>query len=123
MIEPYRFQLKSNAQPFAVYAPRCIPLPLLPKVKDEIERLLSLDVIEQVDEPTQWCAPIAVAPKAQGIQLCVDLSRLNKSVMRERHVLPTVDQMLAQQAGTQVFSKLDATTHFYKFPWHQNCAT
>ena len=32
MSEPYRIQLKSDAQPYAVYAQRRIPLPLLPKV-------------------------------------------------------------------------------------------
>ena len=63
MSEPYRIQLKSDAQPYAVYAPRRIPFLLLPKVKDDINRLLSLSVIEQVDEPTQWCAPFVVAPK------------------------------------------------------------
>ena len=116
MNELYRIQLKSDAQPYAVYAPRCIPLPLLPKVKDEIGRLLSVGVIEQVDEPTQWCAPIFVAPKTQGIRLCVDLSRLNESVMHERHILPSVDQMLAQLAGTQVFSILDCYNAFLQIP-------
>ena len=112
MSEPYRIQLKSDAQPYVVYALCRIPLPLLPKVQDEIDRLLSLSVIEQVDEPTQWCAPIVEAPKAQGIRLCVDLSRLNESVMHERHVLPSVDQVLAQLAGAQVFSKLDCYSAF-----------
>ena len=88
MSEPYRIQLKSPHVAF-------LKLPLLPKIKDKIDWLLSLGVIEQVDEPTHWCAPIIVAPKAQGIRLCVDLSRLNKSVMRQRHVLPFVDQVLA----------------------------
>ena len=105
--EPYRIQLKSDAQPYAVYAPRRIPLPLLPKVKDEIDMLLSFGVIEHFDEPTQWCTPIFVTPKAQGVQLCVDLSRLNVSVMREQHILTSVDQVLAQLAVAQVFSKLD----------------
>ena len=86
---------------------------LLPKVKDEIDRLLSLGVIEQVDEPTQWCAPIVVTSKAQGIRLCVDLPRLNETVMRERHVLPSVNQVLAQLAGVQVFSKLDCYNAFF----------
>ena len=112
MSEPYRIQLKSDAQPYVVYALRRIPLPLLPKVHDEIDRLLSLSVIEQVNEPTQWCAPIVEALKAQGIRLCIDLSRLNESVMHELHVLPSVDQVLAQLAGAQVFSKLDCYSAF-----------
>ena len=117
MSEPYRIQLKSDAQPYAVFAPRRISLPLLPKVKNEIGRLLSLGVIKQVDKPTQWCAPIiVVAPKAQGIRLCVDLSQLNESVMREQHVLPSLDQVLAQLAGAHVFSKLDCNNAFLQIP-------
>ena len=111
---PHSAEIRRSA--VAVYASHHIPLPLLPKVKDEIDRLLSLGVIEQVDEPTQWCAPIVVGPKAQGIRLIVDLSRLNESVMRERHVLPYVDQVLAQLAGAQVFSKLNYYYAFLQIP-------
>ena len=103
--KPYHIQLKSDAQPYAVCAPRRIPLSLLSKVKDEIDKLLSLDIIEHVNEPTQWCAPIVVAPKAQNIWLHVNLSRL-------RHILLSEDQVLAQLAGTQVFSKLDCYDAF-----------
>ena len=71
--------------------PHRITLPLMPKIKDEIDRLLSLGVIERVDMPSEWCAPIVVAPKGLGIRLRVDLSRLNDSVVRERHILPSVD--------------------------------
>ena len=98
MSEPFRIQLKSDVHSYAVYAPRRIPLPLLPKIKDEIDRLLSFGVIERVEEPTQWCAP-----KAQGIRLCADLFRVNESMTRKRHVLPSVDQVLAQLTGAQMF--------------------
>ena len=62
----YLIQLKPDAQPYAVYIHRRIPLPLIPKVKDEIYQLLSLGVIERVDVPTEWSAPIVVAPKCQA---------------------------------------------------------
>jgi hypothetical protein len=105
MREPHRIQLKPDAQPYAVYTPRRIPIPLMQKVKGEIDRLLKLGVIEPVDVPTQWCAPIVVAPKGSGIRLCVDLSRLNDSVLRERHIMPSVDQLLAQLANARVFQQ------------------
>jgi hypothetical protein len=112
----YRIQLKPDATPYAVYAPRRIPLPLMPKVKNELDRLLKLGVIERVEEPTLWCAPIVVANKGNGIRLCVDLSRLNDSVMRERHIMPSVDQVLAQLADARVFSKLDCFNAFLQCP-------
>lgn len=61
---------------------------------------------------------MVVIPKANNkVRICMDLTRLNDSVKRERHPLPPVDQMLAQLAGTKLFSKLDANSlDFGKFP-------
>ena len=51
-------------------------------------------------------------PKA--IRICVDLTKLNQSVRRERHMLPSVEQTLAQLGGATVFSKLDANSGFWQ---------
>ena len=64
-----------------------------------------LEVIAKVKEPTEWCAGMAVVPKANGkVRICVDLTNLNKSVKQEQHLLPAVDQTLTQFSGAQVFS-------------------
>ena len=74
-------------------------------------------VISRVDDPTEWCAPMVVVPKADGkVRICVDLTKLNESVQRERHILPSVEQTLGQLAGGQVFSKLDANSEFWQIP-------
>lgn len=100
---PYKIELQSNAKPFAVQYLRRIPVPLMSKVKMELDRLESLDVIKRVTEPTEWCAPIVVVPKSNDqVRLCVDYTRLNEAVKRERHMLPTVDQVLAQMAVATV---------------------
>ena len=60
---------------------------------------------------------MVVVSKANGkVRICVDLTRLNDSVCRERHPLPAVDQTLAQLAGARVFSKLDANSGFWQIP-------
>lgn len=48
------------------------------------------------------------------IRICVDLTNLNESVCRERHVLPAVDHVLAQLSGATVFSKLDTISGFWQ---------
>ena len=74
-----------------------------------------LGVIVRVNEPTDWCAGMVVVPKPNGqVRICVDLTRLNDSVCRERHPLPSVDQTMAQLAGAKVFSKLDANSGFWQ---------
>ena len=60
---------------------------------------------------------MVVVPKADSkVRICVDLTRLNESVKRERHPLPAVDQTLAQLAGAKVFTKLDANSGFWQIP-------
>ena len=74
-----------------------------------------LGVILRVCQLTKWCAGMVVVRKGNGnVHICVDLTHLNKSVLRERHPLPTVEQSLAQLAGAQVFSTLDANSRFWK---------
>jgi transposase InsO family protein len=56
-------------------------------------------------------------PKVNGrVRICVDLSKLNESVKRERHPLPVVDQTLAQLGGAKLFTKLDANSGFWQIP-------
>lgn len=54
------------------------------------------------------------------IHICVDLTRLNESVIRERHILPAVDETLAKLEGARVFTKLDATSGFWQVPLHKD---
>ena len=86
-------------------------------VKVELERIESQGVISKISEPTEWCSGMVVVPKANGkVRICVDLTRLNDNVCRERHPLPAVDQTLAQLAGARVFSKLNANSGFWLIP-------
>ena len=93
------------------------------KVRAELERMEQLGVIAKVEVPTDWCAGMVVVPKPDGnVRICVDLTKLNESVCRERHILPAVDQTLAQLAGAQVFTKLDANSGFWQIPLSANSA-
>ena len=80
-------------------------------MKRELEGMKKLGVIARVNEPTEWCAGMVVVSKVDGrVRICVDLTRLNQSVCRERHPLPAVDQILAQTLN------LTLIWDFGKFP-------
>lgn len=110
----YKIKLKEGAKPYALSLPRRIPLPLYDKVKAELERMEKMGVIEPIEEPTEWCAGMVVAPKPNGkVRICSDMTHLNEYICKERHILPAVDETLAKFAGATVFTKLDATAGFW----------
>ena len=119
----YNIQLKQNAAPYALATPRRIPLPLKSQVEEELHRMEQLGVIRKVDSPTEWCAGMVVVPKGNNkVRICVDLTRLNKNVRRERHILPSVEQTLAQLKGAKTFTKLDANSGFWQIKLSEKSA-
>ena len=104
----YRIELEEEAKPYSIMAPRRVPIPLLPKVKCELEKMEREGVISKINEPTDWCSGMVVVPKPNNqVRICVDLTKLNRYVKRERHILPSVDHVLAQIGDAKFFSKLD----------------
>lgn len=113
----YTVQLQDDAKPFALNTPRRVAIPQMQPVKEELERMQQLGVIERVTEPTSWCSGMVVVPKSKGkVRICVDLTKLNTSVKRERHPMPSVEQILAQVGDSKVFTKLDANSGFWQIP-------
>ncbi|PIK41369.1 hypothetical protein BSL78_21779 [Apostichopus japonicus] len=75
------------------------------------------DIIEKVDGPTPWVSPIVVVPKPHApdkIRLCVDMRLPNQAIKRERHVTPTVDELIHDLNGSSVFSKLDLNAGYHQ---------
>ena len=56
---------------------------------------------------------MVVTPKSKGeVIICVDLTKLNESVLREVHPLPSLDYTLAKFGEVKIFSKMDANNVF-----------
>ena len=84
---------------------RNLPLALQSAVKDELDRLVQLNVLEPVTEPTKWCSQMAVVKKPSGkIRICIDPSMLNEALQREYYKLPTLDEVKPKLQGARVFS-------------------
>lgn len=74
-----------------------------------------MDLIEKAEGPTPWVSPIVVAPKPNGdIRLCVDMRQANQAIIRERHPIPAVDEILQNLNRSSVFSKLDLKLAFHQ---------
>ena len=99
---------------------RRIPFHMRQQVEKELERLVELDVIERVDQqPTPWVSPITVVKKPHNpseIRLCVDMRNVNQAIKRERHITPTIDDIIVALNGAAVFSKLDLNSGYHQIP-------
>lgn len=85
--EPVKILLREGAEPYAVNTARGVPLPLLQKVKEELERMEASGVIERVTQPTDWCTPMVPVIKPNGqVRICVDLKRLNRNIKKEQQM-------------------------------------
>ena len=118
--EKFHISLTPGATPFCVKTPRTVPFAYRDKLKTELDLLQDQGIIAPVTEVTEWCAPIVVTPKkgSDRIRMCVDLSRLNRYVQRERYMSPTPAEAVADIAAGEAkcFTVLDTAKGYHQCP-------
>ena len=95
--------MKAVAQPV-----HRILIGLREKVENKLDEVLQADIFEEVPEgPTGWISPLVVVPKNDGdVTACVDILRANEAIIRERHPISTVEELLHALNGCTAFSKV-----------------
>ncbi len=74
----HHIQLDPNHHP-VVHPPRKVPVTIRPKVKDELERMEHLGVIERIQKPTDWVNSMVTVIKPNGkLRICIDPRDLTK---------------------------------------------
>ena len=110
----YHINIDETVRP-VVHPPRRVPFALRHKLKAELKRLVSLNVIEKVDHPTDWVNSIVLVEKSDGsIRICLDPKDLNKAIKREFTQLPTPEEIMSMMAGATRFSKIDASSGYWQ---------
>ena len=71
--KPVKIKLKEGADPYSLYTARRVPIPLMDKVKAEIERMKANNITEEITEATDWCAGMVPVMKRNGeVRICTD---------------------------------------------------
>ena len=93
--------------------PRAVNGPL----KDEVDRLIQLDVLAPVEVPTDWISSMVVVRKSNGkIRLCIDPKPMNKALKRNHYPHPVIEDLLPKLSKAHVFSVVDAKNAFWHVP-------
>ena len=129
--EPYKLRLKPDAVP-AKHRPRKVPVHLQDAFHEEVERLVKIDVLEKVTEPTEWVNSFVIVEKGidssnahspnhvikKSIRLCIDPKDLNEALEREPYYSRTIDELISMFAGAKVFTIVDMDKGYWQVVLH-----
>lgn len=94
---------------------RRAPIAMEGLIEKRLQVLLDQDIIERVTKPSAWVSPLVPVLKDSGeVRLCVDMRRANRAVLREKHPLPVIDELLGGIDGAIRFSKLDIKDAYHQ---------
>ena len=106
-------QLSSEAVP-SVQVARRVPFSLMPEMRQELDRMEKLGVIEKVTKPTKWVNNLVPVRKPNGkLRICIDPRALNKYIIQPKYQLPTLDEIKNKMQNAKVFALLDASNGFW----------
>ena len=129
--EPYKLRLKPDAVP-AKHRPRKVPVYLQDAFHEEVERLVKIDVLELVTEPTEWVNSFVIVEKVidssnahspnhsikKSIRLCIDPKDLDEALEREPYYSRTIDELISMFAGAKVFTIVDMDKGYWQVVLH-----
>ncbi|XP_024016295.1 uncharacterized protein LOC112089771 [Eutrema salsugineum] len=83
------------------------------KLKKQLEDLMDKGFIRPSSLP--WRAPVLFVMKNDGsFRFCINYRRLNKVTIKNRYLLPQINELLDQLQGALWFSKIDLLTGYHQ---------
>lgn len=85
------------------------------KLKNKLDELESLKIVEKVDEPTEWVNSLVIVPKRnEDIRIYIDRKELNKAIKREHFYLPSLEDIVNKLENAKIFSVVDCSNGFWQ---------
>lgn len=108
--------LRPNFNPVFLKA-RTVPFSIRTTVEKEIERMVENGILVKVNH-SEWGTPVVPVMKSPNkVRLCGDYKlTVNKGLLVDEHPLPTIDELFANMAGGEKFSKIDLSQAYLQMP-------
>ena len=84
------------------------------ELEKQVTKFLKDGILETSTSP--YGAPVLFVPKpnGQGLRLCVDYRALNSITVKNRCMIPRIDDLLDAVAGSKNFTSLDLTSGYHQ---------
>jgi hypothetical protein len=109
-------EMKIPIKPYAIpvrQRPYKLNLVYKQKLKEELKRMLEVGIIEPVEE-SEWISPMVVHEKKKGgIQICVDMRKLNDSFLHDPFPTPFTNEVLENVGGQEAYSFTDGFSGYH----------
>ncbi|KAK7881357.1 hypothetical protein WMY93_029766 [Mugilogobius chulae] len=104
-----------NQQPIRDTTSR-IPAKLIPAVKQEVEDMLAMGVIEP--SKSEWCSPVVLVPKKNDPRqrFCVNFSKLNAVSAFDAYPMPRVEELIERLGNAKFLTTLDLCKGYWQVP-------
>ena len=85
----------------------------LKELKTQLQELLDKGFIRPSVSP--WGAPVLfVKKKHVTLRMCIDYRQINKVTIKNKYMLPRIEDLFDQLKGASVFSKIDLRSKYYQ---------
>ncbi|WMV45612.1 hypothetical protein MTR67_038997, partial [Solanum verrucosum] len=85
----------------------------LRELKSQLQELLEKGFIRPSVSP--WGAPVLFVKKKDGtLRLCIDYRKLNRITIKNKYLLPRIDDLFDQLKSAKVFSKIDLRSGYHQ---------
>src|SRR4029434_8245823 len=92
-----------------------IPAQLLPKIRQEVETMLEMGIIEP--SHSEWSCPIVLVPKKDGtMRFCMDFRKLNSISAFDPYPMPRVDELIDRLGCAKYLTTLDLSKGYWQVP-------
>ena len=82
-----------------MHLPRRVPEFMKDAVKEELKRMIEIDVIEKVDQPTDWVnSVVCVTKPSDELRICLNPKDLINCVRRPHHYTQVLDDISRSKA-------------------------
>ena len=112
----YHITVDPNVVP-VVHPPRHLhAIALRDEIKTELEDMIQNGIITKIQEgdPTVWVNSLVFRLKDNGkLRLCLDPKDLNHAILREHHVVSTIEEITPKLRGAKVFSIVDVKCGYW----------